>query len=397
MPRSSYAWRGSEALWITVAGWASAAKELLGESHVITTDAIYAPEQVWDFPRSTLTSSGSRGVTRFFPEPLVTAIKDYRLYQAQKKFIAKDMPAITGNVKFVWEQHDLFTGYGKKLADAFHVPLITYVHAPTVWEARKWGVKRNLTGGWLTRIETKNLNKSDLVLCVSEEVKNELIRMGVTASKVYVSPMSVAAERFDVAESEIKKLRNSLGIANRKVFGWTGSFRGFHGLEDLIRLFARVVENDPNAILMLVGDGKERTRIETLSKELGIQDHLIFTGRKNFSEIPLYVGCFDFAVLSAARNTEFHYSPLKLREYLAAGKPTLAPEVGEIPIHFKHGQHLHLFDLNDAEDQLDGFISFIQKPDYTRMLAQKGKEHIEKTCTWKVELKKAIERLSLAG
>lgn len=55
------------------------------------------------------------------------------------------------------------------------------------------------------------------------------------------------------------------------------------------------------------------------------------------------------AFVSARTLKGFHYSPLKLREYLAAGKQAFAPNAGEIPSLFKDELHLKLFEPGDEK------------------------------------------------
>lgn len=395
MPRSSRAWRGSEALWITAAGWASAAERIFGHAQVLTTDRISSPEEVWNFPLGEAGTQGGTGLSNYLPGTVVTLLKDLRLYQQHLQFMKQSIPAMDDQIQFVWEQHDLFTGYGRKVADAFHVPLITYVHAPTVWEAAKWGVTRPITGHYLEKSETRNLQKSDLVACVSQQVRDKLVSMGVQEDRVIISPMSVAAERFQNMDEERERIRRSLGLKDKFVFGWTGSFRGFHGLNNLLKVFASVSKKQNQIALLLVGDGKERQEIEHLAKTLGIEEQVILPGRKDFDEIPAYVSAFDAAIVSASKQADFHYSPLKLREYMAAGKATLAPDAGEIPVRFANKEHLHIYSLDSDDSLFDGMMKLINDTEYRERLGTQGKQFILENGTWENEVRKIMNILNI--
>src|SRR5690606_33606629 len=100
------------------------------------------------------------------------------------------------HVAFVWEQHDLFPGIGYLLARRFGVPFIMYVHAPQVWESAKWGVRRPGWGWLLERLEARSIKRADVVACVSSEVRDKLVEMGVPTEKVIVSPMAVDLSLF---------------------------------------------------------------------------------------------------------------------------------------------------------------------------------------------------------
>lgn len=400
MPRSSRAWKGSEALWITAAGWAKAAERRLGRSYVITTDRVASPDEVIHYPlESAPGGEGGTGLSRYLPEVLVTGLKDLRLHRTSQNFNNRELdgPWKKEKVKFIWEQHDLFNGQGKKLATRLGVPLISYVHAPTVWEAQKWGVNRPIWGRWLEQSERRSLEQSDLVACVSEQVREKLISMGIAEDRILVSPMSVDAARFNVEKHSTRLLREQLGLEGKTVIGWTGSFRGFHGLDTVLYAFKKALEQKEDLALLLVGDGKSKEGIATLSRQLDIGDKVIFAGKQPFEKIPMFVSSFDVAVVSAANSQSFHYSPLKLREYLAAGIPTIAPDAGEVPVIFTPGKHLVTYRPEYEQELSTNMLTLSTDRELAQTLGKNGKEFILKHGTWEAELEKCLNFLEKSG
>lgn len=394
MPRASTSWVGAEALWITVAGWSAAAKRKFGSTWVITSDRIVQPEEVIHYPRININSFSSKGKSlKWIPQFIKTVIKDIRLWQRSLNWsIVTQQPWATEKVAFVWQQHDLFSGPGRKLATKLNVPLITYVHAPVVWEAAKWGVKRYLWGYFLERfIEARALKKSDIVACVSKDVADKLVQMGIEEKKILISPMAVDPFLFD--QQINTELRKELGLNDKIVIGWTGSFRSFHGLDLLVKAFQRVNMREPKSRLLLIGDGFERNSLEDLVKELQLSDAVIFTGKLPFAKIPSYVAAFDIAVVSARSSEGFHYSPLKLREYLMAGKPVLAPFAGDIPQRFMDNFHLKLYKVGNVEELTTKLNELIYNPAESTLLGQQGKKYALETGTWDSELTKLIKKL----
>jgi glycosyltransferase involved in cell wall biosynthesis len=388
MPRSSQAWVGAEALWITVAGWAASAKRKFGHAWVMTSDRSAEPEEVIHYPLVKGTQvSAPKGGYVWIPSFVKIFLKDVVLWRQSKRWkIDRYQSWSKHNVAFVWQQHDLFQGPGRRLANELGVPLVTYVHAPVVWETAKWNVKRYLWGWFLERfVEAPALKRSDVVACVSEEVAQKLVHMGVQREKVLVSPMAVDQYLFEHANHH---LRETLGLTSKTVIGWTGSFRTFHGLDLLVRAFHRVHSQHPSVVLLLVGDGAERSMLEELVAELKIKDAVLFAGRQPFARIPDYVSVFDIAVVSARSAEGFHYSPLKLREYLAAGKPVLAPRAGEIPQMFTDNVHLKLYTAGDVNDLANAMEAFIKDPALGKQLSTQGKAYALQTSTWDYELNK---------
>jgi glycosyltransferase involved in cell wall biosynthesis len=399
MPRSSSSWNGAEALWITVGGWAVAAERKFHRSWVITTDRITSPEDVLSYPiRKIEVKHDFAGRFRFVPQWIKTILKDVLLFRQRNR---KDYDTSMWNneqMAFVWEQHDLFSGPGRKIAKMLGVPFVLYVHAPVVWEGAKWGVKRPLWGFFLEFFyENKSLRHADLVACVSDSVASKLVKMGVSQAKIIVSPMSVDPTRFSTAGNGVTTniLIEKYQLRDKFIIGWTGSFRCFHGLDSLLRVVYLIVKKIPKVTLMLVGDGSERKALEQLARTLGIMDNVIFVGKVAFTDIPKYVSGFDIAVVSAGSATDFHYSPLKLREYLVAQKATLAPRAGEIPLIFKDEQQLLLYEVGNERNMEDQLLRLIEDPLLRTRLGEQGRRQILNTGTWDYELSKVISVLKI--
>jgi glycosyltransferase involved in cell wall biosynthesis len=71
------------------------------------------------------------------------------------------------------------------------------------------------------------------------------------------------------------------------------------------------------------------------------------TGTVAHDEIPSYLAAMDVAVVLAASDRTFHYSPLKLAEYLLAGLPVVAPRAGELPARLHDGVDAVLVEPGD--------------------------------------------------
>ena len=99
-----------------------------------------------------------------------------------------------------------------------------------------------------------------------------------------------------------------------------------------------------------MGDGAEREHIEGAVGDTGLRDGVVFTGAVAARAVADHLNLMDVAVVSARAGEGFHYSPLKLREYLACGLAVLAPRVGEIPGFVTDGVHALLYQPGDAHD-----------------------------------------------
>lgn len=404
VPRGSSEWKGNEAGWITASGWAAAGEQLWGDSVVTTTDGIFNPRESRLFPKgneNSLTRSSSfsskKSIRKLVPEVFITAYKDWRLNNSQPEvWPIEEKEVLAGKeVMMVWERHDLFSGPGRRLADKYKVPLVISVEALAVWEAEKWGVNRPIWGKYLENsVEAKSLKDSDLVCCVSQEVKDKVVSMGIPEAKVIITPNRVDATLFN-PEIDGSEIEGKYNLKGKKVLGWTGSFRSFHAIDNIINAFSIVHKKHSDTLLMLVGDGKEYDDIARMVKQNNLSDSVIMPGKKAFIDIPKYVANFYISLVSARSSEGFHYSPLKLREYMGAGKAVIAPRAGDLPSLFDDGSDLLFYEAGNYNSLADKILLLLENPELHKVLVNNSISWFEKEGSWTHELKRVCDILKI--
>jgi glycosyltransferase involved in cell wall biosynthesis len=325
----------ADAVWVTIANWAEGFEDKYGNAEVIAGTRSYKSDDIRAkcFPKSV----GKKNVKKvsafrksYVAKLAETFVKDLRWYYEEVKSINIEVDRFK-NAPFIWQHHDLFQTGGLKIAKKLKIPSVLFVDAPYVWESKKWGMDR-FGWEWFAKRwgDAKPCKNADLVLVVSEEVKQAVVDLGVDERKILITPCTVSTKRFDI--SNALEARNTLGLNNDFVIGWVGSFRKFHNLDLLIDAFEKISSSIPHAKLLLVGDGPERLRLSDKVDELGLNERIIFTGNVPHNEVNGYISSFDLAVLPSQSNDGFHYSPLKLREFFAAGVPVVASAVGDVKV-----------------------------------------------------------------
>jgi glycosyltransferase involved in cell wall biosynthesis len=150
--------------------------------------------------------------------------------------------------------------------------------------------------------------------------------------RVVLVPNAVSAERFRMPGAEtIAALQRQHQLKGRPVAVYVGSMNlANHPVDLLLESFARVVEEVPQAVLMLVGGGVDLAALQNRVVELGIEQNTRFVGRVPPGDVPAYYAVADISVdpvldddVAQAR------SPLKLYESLAVGTPVVTGDVGD--------------------------------------------------------------------
>jgi glycosyltransferase involved in cell wall biosynthesis len=339
------------AAWLSTAGWASAAARVIGRSWIVTPGGVLDPAEVRARACSLAGAAAGRAWTRKAPVVAKTAVKDLREWSRARQFaVPVDGPwsAPTVDVEFVWQRHELFHQAGVRLASDLHVPLVVFAPAAIVWQARQWAVDRPWGASLERRAESPALRAATIVACGTDAVAEQAARLGVDPQRVLVTPTGVDIELF-ARRTERDDVRARYGFGDEVVVGWCGSFRAFHAVHRLIEAAARV----ERVALLLVGDGPERAAAQTLAARLGV--NATFTGTVLYDEMPDHLAAMDIGAVVAAPGHSFHYSPLKVAEYMAAGLPIVAPNVGGLAERLHDGGDAVLFEPGD-DDALVGAL-----------------------------------------
>ena len=237
----------------------------------------------------------------------------------------------------LYERYNLFMPAGLWLKRRYGLPLLLEVNSPLLAERSKFG---GITFRRLARWTEQSLwQGADYVLPVTE-VLAEIIRdTDVDDDRIVVIPNAIDPKRFSqkIGKAEAKK---RVGLAGSLVLGFTGFMREWHGLDNVIDLFADL-NPDLAPHLLIVGDGPARLQLEVRANRLGVADKVTFTGLIGRDAVADYVAAFDIALQPAVRP---YASPLKLFEYMALGCAIIAPRTPNIEEVLSDGKTAFLFD-----------------------------------------------------
>ena len=197
-------------------------------------------------------------------------------------------------------------------------------------------------GGWLyrsaKRVEKWLLKEADGFVVLTEKAR-EILFPGSTDSAtdrlgrpVEVIPCCVDIERFAVlTEASRNEMRQQLGVDERKVLVYVGSFGGWYLSDEMFDLFAAARVLDPNVFAMILTQRQADLATKRMV-ELGFGENDFLVRTVSPAEIPGYLNAADAAV-SFIKNcySKQASSPTKNAEYLAAGLPIIANSgVGDV-------------------------------------------------------------------
>ncbi|HEX6420780.1 MAG TPA: glycosyltransferase family 4 protein [Acidimicrobiales bacterium] len=381
--------QGPVAALLSTAGWASAAEQVLGRSWLVAPDGVLTPDEARRRgSHPSLRSPQQARLRRRVPAVAKTAARDLLSWKRNRKTtLDPDGPWSATDIRFVWQRHEMFHTAGLRLARSLGVPSVLFVPATKVWEAEQWGTRRPWWGRLLERRgEVPSLLGADLVACGSRDVVDQVTRLGVPEARVLLTPTGVDLDAF-AEPPDPAPLRRELGIDGRFVVGWVGSFRPFHALEQALKAAAAV----PEASLLLVGDGPERARIERLARTTGVP--ATFTGTVPHDRLPAYLAAMDAAVVLARPGAPFHYSPLKLAEYMAAGLPVVVPDVGQLAERLTDGVDALVVPPHDPVALAEALRRLRDDPEERQRLGKAARAAAETTWSWTHQVRRVVDAL----
>jgi len=188
-------------------------------------------------------------------------------------------------------------------------------------------------------INTMSIESSDAVTTVSHYMAEEARKTLGVKQEIQVIPNFVDHEAFTPAPCHIIDNPRPRGITLVHV----SNFRPVKRVDDLVYCMCIITKKDPNAQLILVGDGPERHRIERLIDKLDLRKNIMVTGYR--SDVAEVMNCADALVLSS----ESENAPLTILEAMSCGLPVIASNVGGIPEQITDGENGFLIPLKNPE------------------------------------------------
>ena len=232
-----------------------------------------------------------------------------------------------GNVPaFIYQRYSLNNLAGVVLARRWGVPLVLEANGSEAKWRQDFGTLKYPELAYAC--ERLILRQADVIAAVSANASEDLVAAGAPAERVRIVPNGVSVELF--ADATPMPLPGDLSDASSFVVCFVGLFYPWHGVRFLAEAFALFHTRCPDARLLLVGDGEEAPVVRSVLERYGALEAAHFTGLVPRSDAPRYMAAADVLVSPHADVHRFIGSPIKLFEYMAAGKPIVATRVGQI-------------------------------------------------------------------
>ena len=227
--------------------------------------------------------------------------------------------------------------------EGIQIPFITTLHGTDITL-----VGRDKT---YAPVVTFSINESDAITAVSHNLREETFKHFKIDKEIDVIMNFVDVARFN--RKPIDAFRKAIAPTGERILLHASNFRKIKRVPDVVRIFASVRSKIP-CKLLFVGDGPERSTAEDLSRELGVNEDVLFVGKQEQMEDILAIA--DIFLLTS----EYESFGLAALEAMAAKVPVVSTDAGGLAEINIHGETGFLSKVGDVDLMSEQVMQLLQ-------------------------------------
>jgi phosphatidyl-myo-inositol dimannoside synthase len=254
---------------------------------------------------------------------------------------------------------------------------VALTHGHEVWWSKLWPFS------WIMRTITRNL---DVLTYLGEFTHNAMKPiLGNRVQAVRLAP-GIAIDHFTPGPKD-PALLEELQLRGKKVIVCVGRLVHRKGQDRLIEAMPKILDSIPDAVLLLVGEGPYREKLDALVAKNHLEESVRFVGRLHYEELPRYLRLGDiFAMPSRARffGLEVEGLGIVYLEASSAGIPVLGGASGGAPDAVLDGETGLVVDGTDIDAIAARAIAMLGNEELRQKMSARGREWAVSTWSWKI-------------
>ena len=283
----------------------------------------------------------------------------------------------------IYERYSPFSVAGGRIAWHRGIPHVLEVNSPLAREGAQY--RNQALPDIANALEQSAFDTTSLIVAVSDDLRDELVKARVDEAKIAVVPNGVDISLF--AEPEPESVPD---FTDNFVIGFVGSLKPWHGIEILDDAF-RMLASDERFHLLVVGDGPSAKVLEKLEREL--PGRVTRTGAVPQEDVVKYMHAMDVAVAPYPPLDHFYFSPLKVLEYMAAGRAVVASDIGQLRYLIRDGKTGILLPPGDSNALVDALRSLIENRGRCMQLGMAAASEARERHSWSQRVTEILDRV----
>ncbi len=228
------------------------------------------------------------------------------------------------------------------------------------------------------------LKKAEIVVCDSETVRKELIKLGTNPSRIRKIFWGVDTQKFAPQQRD-NEIKRRLALVGAPVVICTRHLEPLYNVQMVIKAIPLVLKQVPKVKFIIVGGGEQRNYLEDLANSSGVLDSTRFIGWIEHDELPNYLALSDVYVSTSLSDS----TSLSLQEAMAC---ELAPVVTDLPANREwivDGKNGLIVSTNDVHVLAAKITHLLENEQVRERFGKAGREIIKE----KAEYEKEMDRM----
>jgi glycosyltransferase involved in cell wall biosynthesis len=226
--------------------------------------------------------------------------------------------------------------------------------------------------GWLIA------NTAHKIVGISKSSCNFLKHIG--AKEPILIPDGIDLAVFRKVDTDMRK---KLDLENYTIITFIGRLIYAKGAQDLIAIFPKIKEKNPNTKVIIIGDGPYKKELQKMI-DRECKTDILFLGTKTPQEIVELLSITDIFV-NLSYSEGFGITAL---EAGAVGVPIIATKVGGVPELIKDYETGIIINPGDREHLYNAIVELIDNPDLRKKLSNNIRSHVKNNYSWDVVIMK---------
>jgi len=243
----------------------------------------------------------------------------------------------------------------------------------------------NVFGKMLAYFEEDSAKKADEVTYVSEWIFERIKSLGI--KNAHYIPNGSPVLEIPVLSKEECRRDLKIGSEEKILLSMGNLYTG--GVDKMLNSFQILLKENPgmNPKLLFLGTDMSKAIEEKFGKE--ILKNIIFCGKKPFNDVKYYLGAADALLLPMEEtNVEKARFPMRLGDYLCAGRPIVSNGVGEVKKVLEQEKCGLVSGVDDAKGFKENMLLALEDKEKSEELGGRAREAAEKKYDWRIIVKK---------
>jgi glycosyltransferase involved in cell wall biosynthesis len=306
-------------------------------------------------------------------------------YTVKKNF----MGISWGAIRKTMGNYDVFVGGswdtpGDALETMLHLLIVKIKRKPFILWREDWDWSVNSLKRKFVKVLAGFFGRNaDAILVPGSKHRDFFISLGVEPENIFIMPnvSNIKVREEDYTNRD--EIEREFGFEGKKVILYVGRLIDLKGVNYLIEAFSQLSKKMDDAVLLIVGEGEWKKKLEKLSEELGIQEKVYFTGNIDNELLGAYYLLSNVFVLPSITTYFADACPLVVNEAMTFGKPVITSDAVGTTFMIEDGKNGFVVPERNSEALYKAIETVLSDDVLEKRMGENSKKLIEKDFTYK--------------